>query len=263
MNITLPPALVPMGPVIVEFFEAMVHKLNVNSHKNALTEDDIDGLLKKLAEEVQEFREQRIQDASDPNILMELADTANFALLLYAYMRSRGVLTVRERFILEFFEIYPGDGVIACRKTRPGSPYKPGQAIRGHKRGYVTYIRAQDAMSGAMVSLPRRDIVWWAVTGKWPERPLKWITHPNDLKLGVSPDFFSNLELTPEKPTTSKYPFVFQYAPRGRENAKNFGKYGYQRRHMFKLIRVGYWDTEEDAAREGLKAWKEKTRGTV
>lgn len=260
MNINLPPALAPMGPVIAEFFEAMVHKLNVNSHKNALTEDDIDGLLAKLADEVQEFRDQRIQDASDPNILMELADTSNFALLLYAFLRSRGVQTMRERFIMEFFDVDPHLGVIRCKKSRPGSPYKPGQLVNGHNRNGVVYIRSQDAMSGAMVSLPRRDIVWWFMTGKWPERPLSYKDTSRERFPHKSLDRWENLELSPEKPAPSKYPFVFRYAPRGRENVKNFGKYGYQRRHMFKLVRVGYWDDEETAAREGLKAWKEKTR---
>jgi hypothetical protein len=57
-----------------------------------------------------------------------------------------------------------------------------------------------------------------------------------------------------------RLPFVSQYRPRGREGSANFGKWVYQRRHAFKLIRCGYYDTAEEAATQGLKDWKEKTR---
>lgn len=251
-----------MGPVLVEFFEAMVHKLNVNSHKRAITDDDIDGLLAKLTEEIQEFRDQRIQDASDPNILAELSDVGNFAFLIYAFLRERGVWTMRERFIMEYFDIDVSAGNIFCKKTRSGSPLSVGQEIKGTTRNGVTQIRAQHTISGATVSLPRRDIIWWCRHGKWPERPLRYVNRTGfgkPLPGDKYPDRIDNLELTPEKPGP-RYSFVTQYKPKGRENSKNYGKWRYQRRHALKLITVGYYDTEEEAAELGLKAWKEKTR---
>jgi hypothetical protein len=97
------------------------------------------------------------------------------------------------------------------------------------------------------------------MTGKWPERPLRYKSTGGTILDYDRRDRFDNLELTPEKPGP-RYPFVTQYKPKGRENSKNYGKWRYQRRHALKLITVGYYDTEEEAAELGLKAWKEKTR---
>lgn len=259
MNVLIPPALAVMAPQLQEFFDVMVHKLNVNSHKDAIRDDDIDGLLSKMADEIEEFREQRIADAADPNMLNELADVGNFAFLLYAFLRAKGVRTMRERFIEEFFEVRPDEGRVYCRKTRSGSPLKVGEEVLGTMRNGRCYIRTQHSASGSIVSVSRADLVYWAKTGRWPERPLKWIVQPRNLKDDQSPDFFANLEMVPDKPGP-RFPFVSQYKPRGRENNKNYGKWVYQRRHAFKLVRVGYWDSPEEAAREGIVAWKARIK---
>jgi len=259
MNLAIPPSLAPMTPMLHEFFEAMLFKLAVNSHKDALGSDDVDGLLAKMAEEIQEFRDQRVQDADDPNVLAELADTSNFAFLLYAFLRKRGVNTLREQFLNEYFIIDPHMGRIYCKKTRAGSPLKVGDEVKG--RGTTRYIRAQHSISGATVSLPRRDIIWWASSGNWPPYPLSyrnWPEHGTDYTDRPSYDAITNLQMQVEPPD---FPFVSQYKPKGKENVANYSKWRYQRRHKMALVVVGYWDTKEEAAREGLKAWKVKTRG--
>lgn len=259
MNISIPPALNPIAPMLVEFFEAMVHKLNVNSHKDAINEDDIDGLLEKLGEEIKEFREQRIQDANDPNILFELADVSNFSFLLYAFLRARGVKDVKERFIEEFFDIDVTRGKVMCRKTRSGSPLKVGEEVQGQVRNGRVYIRAQHSATGASISVPRSDLVYWAWCGQWPSHTGVILRHENGDRMD---DRIENLNPAPLD-SKEKLPFVSQYKPKGRENTVNYGKWIYQRRHAFKLIRVGYWDSESEAAEKGLKAWKEKVKETT
>lgn len=256
MNIQIPPALASMGPVLQEFFEAMVHKLYVNSHKDALQSDDIDGLLAKMEEEIREFREQRVQDAEDPNILAETADSANFAFLLYAYLRARGVRNDREQFLDEFLDVDPLTGRVFCKKTRRGSPHKVGDEVWGS--GNPSRIRTQYAVSGTTVSILRRDIVWWKHHGQWPTGALRYkdSNPPRDSARTV--DCIDNLLLS-EEPAGRSPPFVSQYCPRGREGGRNYGRWVYQRRHAFKLVRVGYWDTPEEAAREGIRLWKAKT----
>lgn len=256
MNVYVPASISDFTPFLLEFIEGMVHKLHVNSHKDAIRGDDIDGLLDKMAAEVQEFKDQRLKDGSDPNILSELFDTSNFAFLLYAYLRSKGVMDLKERFIKEFYDVDPDFGKIYCRKTRAGSPLRVGDEVTGTTRNGVMYIRAQHTASGAMIYLARRDIVWWWATGKWPTGKLRY---KNSAALFV--DGIENL-LPPHDATEDrKFPFVSRYAPKGREDTQNWGKYVYQRRHKLKLIRVGYWDSEEEAAREGIKAWKAKVQG--
>ena len=61
----------------------------------------------------------------------------------------------------------------------------------------------------------------------------------------------------------TEYPFVSQWKPRGKEQQTHFGKWCYQRRYNGVLVKVGYYDTPEQAAREGLVAWKERTRNIV
>ena len=254
MNINIPPALLDMGPVLSEFMEAMIHKLNVNSHKDAVNEDDIDGLLEKMQEEIAEFREQRKQDIMDPNTLGELADTANFAFLLYAFLRSRGLQDMRERFISEFFLVDAKAGKVFCRKTRSGSPLKVGDEVRGTWRKDRCFIRTQHSLTGATVSVPRSDLVWWSANGAWPPHRLR---HRDG---NLSNDAIGNLDLIVPQVKGHRYPFVSRYCPKGREGTANFGRYVYQRRHAFELVRVGYWDTEEEAAREGLIAWKARIK---
>lgn len=254
MNIHIPPAIASMGPQLQEFFELMVAKLNANSHKDAIRSDDIDGLLEKLADEVQEFRDQRIQDSDDPNMLEELADTGNFAFLLFLFLRSRGLKDARERFIDEYFDIDPELGIVRCRKTRAGSPYKPGQRVWGSMRNGVRVIRVQNGTAAFTVTL--RDLVWWKWNGKWPERPLRYRGLRTTINESV--DRIENLIET--EPERARLPFVSQWKPRGRENSQNYGKWRYSRRYRHALIVCGYWDTPQEAAELGLKAWKEKVK---
>ncbi len=252
MNIAIPPSLASMAPQLQDFFDTMVFKLSVNSHKDAIRDDDIDGLLDKMAEEVQEFKDQRLADASDPNNLEELGDVANFAFLLYAYLRARGVKDMRERFIDEYYNIDPARGRIYCKKTRSGSSAKVGEEVGSWTHRTRCHIRAQHANTGTTISIPRSDLVWWKFHGRWPVGKLEHIDRE------LSNDAIGNLR---EKPTPDRdFPFVFQYKPRGREQTANYGRYGYQRRHAFELVRVGYWDTKEEAAREGLVSWKARIK---
>jgi len=255
MNVSVPPAIAEMGLPLQEFFSAMVHKLAVNSHKDAIREDDIDGLLQKMQDEIEEFREQRVLDESDPAILSELADIGNFCFLLYAFVRAKGVKDAKEQFIDEYFEVDIYRGKILCKKTRSGSPYRVGDEVLGS--GKPVRIRTQHALSGTTISVLRRDIVWWKANGEWPKYPVRHRAFS-----GTNPDRISNLRLETPK-GDRKFPFVSQYCPRGKEHVKNFGKWVYQRRHAFRLVRVGYWDTPEEAAREGLKAWKRRTKETM
>lgn len=252
MNILIPPSLSSMAPQLQEFFDWMVHKLNVNSHKDAIRDDDIDGLLSKMAEEIQEFRDQRIKDPDDPNNLEELCDVSNFAFLLYAYLRSRGVKDMKERFIEEYLEVIPKCGAVFCAKTRSGSPLRVGDEVKGTIKNGRCRIRTQHSTTGTVISIARSDLIWWAEFGVWPGATL---VHRNGNKLD---DRICNLEEPEEH--IGRYPFVSQYRPRGREKSTNYGRFVYQRRHAFKLVRVGYWDTPAEAAREGLKAWKKKTK---
>lgn len=252
MNVTIPPTLRGMSNLLTEFFEGMVHKLHVNSHKDAIRDEDIDSLIALMVDELQEFKDQRDRDISDPNSLAELQDTANFCFLLYAHLRSKGVKDMRERFLDEFFDIFPEEGIILCKKRRAGSPLQPGDLVRGTKRNGVRYVRAQHSPTGTAVSLAIRDIIWWKHHGKWPVHPLEYIDRDGG-------DAIHNLIESNEIPA-KRYPFVSRYCPKGRENNQNYGKWVYQRRHLFKLVRVGYYDSEEEAAVQGLRDWKEKTK---
>jgi hypothetical protein len=76
---------------IADFFDGMLHKLDINSHKKTPTSDDIPQIIEKLRAEVIEFEEQFQIDKFDPNSKLELADTANFAFLAYVALRLQGV----------------------------------------------------------------------------------------------------------------------------------------------------------------------------
>ena len=126
MNVTIPPTLRGMSNLLTEFFEGMVHKLHVNSHKDAIRDEDIDSLINLMVDELQEFKDQRDKDIHDPNSLAETVDIANFCFLLYAHLRSKGVKDMRERFLEEFFDIDVEGGLVYCKKRRAG--LRRGQA---------------------------------------------------------------------------------------------------------------------------------------
>jgi len=253
VKIVVPDSIRSLEPALAEFFDGMVHKLHVNSYKNALTGDDVPSLIAKMLEELTEFQDQLTKDRTDLNVLAETWDGANFWFLLYAFLRQEGVATERERFIAEYFDIQTDLGKVFCTKTRSGSKYRPGDEVLGTKnsKGEVL-IRTQNAAGGFAVTLLRSHLVWWEATGTWPQDLRRINGNPEDDSIGNLYQPFVESEL----PKT--FPFVYQYAPVGREQTENYGKWVYRRRHLFKLVSCGYYDTEDQAAREGLKAWKAK-----
>jgi hypothetical protein len=69
----------------------MIHKLDLNSHKDTPTVKSIPQILDDLQQEVIEFEEQMALNKFDENTLVELMDTANFAYLAYVALRLQGV----------------------------------------------------------------------------------------------------------------------------------------------------------------------------
>lgn len=266
MLVNTPSAISHMVPRLTEFIELMSGKLMVNVHKDALVDKDIPLLLEKLAGEVQEFRDEIAAEGEiDVNALEELADMGNFCFLLYQYLRDRGLKNVTERFIEEYYDIRPDEGRVYCRKSRSGSSLKVGDEVKGTVRRGRVYIRSQHAVSGAAISIPRSHLIWWKVHGRWPDGKLTNSNSGLSAKLRLLSEARRTNDaidvLTEEAPKRDgRLPFVSQYRPKGREQSPNFGKWVYQRRHAFKLIRCGYYDTDIEAATLGLKHWKEKTR---
>jgi hypothetical protein len=253
MNIEIPPALTAHTGTIQEFLEGMVFKLAVNAFKDDTVAKDIPILIDRMLEELQELRNEITSEGIDPNALSETFDGANFFYLMYRFMRRSGVPDGKERFIKEFLRVDYIVGRVFAAKTRSGSRYREGEEILGTYRKGRCYIRIQDATTGQSVSIPRDHLVWWVATGCLPEHELR---HKNDLP---GDDSFDNLQET-ETRGNRQFPFVSQWKPRGKENHPCYGKWRYQRRFNFVLISCGYWDTEEEAAREGLAAWKKRTK---
>lgn len=253
MRIVLPAILSKHEDHFNSFVEGMIFKLHVNAFKDDLVIKDVPKLIDGMMEELTEFRDQLALEENDPNTLAELVDMGNFVYLLFALMRKKGVLDERERFINDFFEVRPEEGKIYARRSRSGSRYNAGDEVEGTVRGDRVYIRTQHAMSGAYISLPRACIIWWAARGVWPTGDLR---HIND---DTMDDRIDNLEIS-ETRSKAEFPFVSQWKPKGKEQSPNYGKWTYQRRFQYQLVKCGYYDTPEEAAEHGLKAWKEKTR---
>lgn len=253
MNIEIPSSLTAHAGTIQEFIDGMLFKLAVNAHKDDTVEKDVPILINRMLDELQELRDDITPEGINPNALSETFDGANFFYLLYRFMRRAGVPDGRERFFQEFLTIDPIIGRVYAAKTRSGSRYREGQEIEGTYRRGRCYIRVQDATSGQSVSLPRDHIVWWKATGRLPEAELKHRNgEPGD-------DSFDNLYEAAAK-SDRDFPFVSQWKPVGKEDHSCYGKWRYQRRYNFVLVSCGYWDTDEEAAREGLAAWKKRTK---
>lgn len=271
MLVNTPPAIGHMVPRLTEFIELMAGKLMVNVHKDDLVAKDVPVLLKRLADEVTEFRYEMTKAELTPgseidiNALEELADMGNFCFLLYQFLREQGVRNVTERFIEEYYDIRPDEGRVYCRKSRSGSSLKPGDEVKGTVRRGRVYIRAQHAISGAAISMPRANLIWWKAKSRWPVGQLSYIFDSGDgVWMDDNPqdqavDAIGNLTEEAPKPK-GRLPFISQYRPKGREQSPNYGKWVYQRRHAFKLVRCGYYNTPEEATILGLRDWKEKTR---
>lgn len=253
MKLDVPPILLQQSATLHEFFEGMLFKLSVNAFKDDTVAKDIPILVDRLIEELQELRDEIKADRIEPNALAETFDMGNFCYLLYQYMRKHGVPDEREIFLAENFIVDAFTGKVIAIKNRSGSRYRKGDEIAGSYRNGRCYIRVQHALSGAAVSLPRDHIVWWFGNKRWPNGELKHIDgNPGN-------DALNNL-VEVEEVVTRQYPFVVQWKPKGKENHANYGQFSYQRRHRGVLVKVGYWPDEETAAREGLRAWKERTR---
>jgi len=87
----IPASLEKYSEHLTWFFDGMMHKLDINSHKDTPTTKDIPGIIEDLREEVVEFEEQLARNKFDENTLVELMDAANFAFLAYVALRMQGV----------------------------------------------------------------------------------------------------------------------------------------------------------------------------
>lgn len=253
MRIVLPAILARHEDAFNSFVEGMIFKLHVNAFKDDLVVKDLPGLIDGMMAELTEFRDQLALEKNDPNTLSELVDMGNFVYLLFWLMRKQGVLDERERFIHDFFIVNPEQGRIYAKRSRSGSRYAAGDEVEGTMRRGRVYIRTQHAMSGSYISMPRASIIWWAARGAWPTGDLRYVNGD------TMDDSIDNLE---EAETRSKaeFPFVSQWKPKGKENSPNFGKWTYQRRFQYQLVKCGYYDTQIEAAEQGLKDWKVRTR---
>lgn len=248
MNINIPTVLKRHEPHLKQFFDGMVFKLMVNSHKDDTTAKDVPVLLGLLADEVKEFTDQLAEKTDDPNALSELMDMSNFSYLLFHYLRNQGVADEREQFVKEFLRVDTKTGKVYAKKTRSGSRYLEGDEISGSVKAGKVYIRVQHVSSGSMISVSRAELVWFAEHGVWPNQK---ILHKDENTLN---DAASNLELEPDEGSSDQFPFVFE-----KNNDGNI-EYGYQRRHKGILVRVGSWPDQKTAAISGIAAWKRRVK---
>lgn len=254
LRVNLPAALSAHGQTLSEFFNGMVFKLHVNVHKDEIVAKDVPKLIDLMIGELQEFKDQIAVDQNAENAGSELHDVGNFAYLLYWFLRRRGMLTSKDLFLNEFFEIDVENGQVFCKKTRSGSRLKVGEEYFPPSPGAP--YRMQHAASGVVVTVTRRELVWWKAHGDtWPIGKVELIKDGYGVPAWEG---IRNLKLV--EPMPIKFPFVSQWKPKGKEDHPNYGKWVYQRRHNFVLIRVGYWDTDVEAAAEGIKLWKQKAR---
>ena len=73
------------------FFDGMVHKLHLNSHKSTPTKEQMEGIIQLLLDEVTELRQQLDEDKFNHNSLVETHDIANFAFLAFVALCNDGV----------------------------------------------------------------------------------------------------------------------------------------------------------------------------
>jgi hypothetical protein len=88
-NITIPlPDEFDQGmvPELVYFVSTMAYKLHKNRHKSTL-DRTIPKMFPLLLEEIGEFMQQYLEDKTDANSLVELADAANFLFLMSMALR--------------------------------------------------------------------------------------------------------------------------------------------------------------------------------
>lgn len=79
--VNIPMGLEDQKPQIQRFFDAMIFKLNKNSHKGAWEGIGFDHARKRLNDEVEEL-DAAMSDGNVIEVILEAADVANFALIL-------------------------------------------------------------------------------------------------------------------------------------------------------------------------------------
>jgi len=93
----LPESLAHYEQALDALFKAMVYKLERNSSKESPSRPDINTLVARLVEEVAEVLIQLAEDRYDVNMLHELADVANYCMLIYVASHSPLSQTLMER----------------------------------------------------------------------------------------------------------------------------------------------------------------------
>lgn len=258
--VRVPPSVCSMKSSLRDFFEGMIFKLDKNSHKGTVDQNDILTMVDLLRGELDELVEQFHKDPNDSNILRESQDTANYAFLIFHALRMSGVQNEMEQFIFEYYRVEPEEGKVYVRKTRAGSPLKVGQEIRGSAgpKGR-RFIKVQGR--GHAYQIPRSHLVWFAHCGSMPTGILdhKDRDCSNDKISNLKDSTFSENNLNTLRSDNRRLPpHVTQYKPTGREHLKHWGKYVYQKRHRGENIRIAYFDTPEEASLKGEASWNER-----
>ena len=165
--------------------------------------------------------------------------------------------------IYEYFDVDVENGKIYNKKTRSGSNKKIGDEITGTKRNGYVDIRIQKARDGFTgASIPRSHLVWWKATGHWPTGV---IDHDNGIR---NDDRIENLrdatfrENALNKSNTARKhpPNVSVYKPTGREHLLHYGKFVFQKQYKGVQIRVGYYNTPEEALIKGAEDWEKRVQ---
>lgn len=94
--IRLPNSLHKWSWLIKDFVDAMVTKLDQNSHKDTPTRESLQTIMDLLIQEIIEFEKQVAEDKFNKNVLYELADQANFAFLAYVALRREYEAQIRD-----------------------------------------------------------------------------------------------------------------------------------------------------------------------
>ena len=91
LSIAVPDELADLRPDLQRFFDAMIYKLRRNKSKGRWQDVSLDKAFEGLRAEVEEMAA-AIAEGSTMEILMESADTANFAMIIAAIaLEAKGV----------------------------------------------------------------------------------------------------------------------------------------------------------------------------
>lgn len=260
--VPIPPSLSKYREFLREFFAGMVRKLDMNSHKDTPNKKDIPVMAGMLLGEMNEFLQQYGTDKFDTNTLIELMDASNMAFLMYAALRNQGVKTNKDKSVEKRFYADVLAGKVFCKSITRGSYYQVGQEIVGHKNkdGYVYITIATVRTSEYSNRIPRSHLIWYFKHNKWPTGV---IDHINGVKDDDRIENLRDVSFSENVHSRNKGKygeFVTKYTPKGKENRWSYGKYVYQRRWEGKLIKVGYFDTLEEAKTIGADKWLEKVK---